>query len=255
MIGGRSLSRIAFAALFGALVLIAPHDAFAFGRAGCDHEPELNTSIKAEILACTSLFVSGEWAPRGPPTELKAAIYYDRGLLHHLAGEYSLAVDDYTRALGLMNGSNDALEARGDAYEDEGRDDLARVDYYQSSQYNGDGANGLNDRCWTRAIRGHPLDRALADCSRALQLSADDAQASILDSRCFVYFRMGNYPAAIADCDAALKKSPEFANSLYVRGLARKKSGDAGGGEADIATAKKLDSKIADLYALYGINP
>jgi tetratricopeptide (TPR) repeat protein len=249
------LTKLAVIALLIALFTATPHSAFAFSRQGCDHEPELDTSIKAEILDCTGLFVSGEWAPRGPPTEQKAVIYYDRGLLHHLAGEYSLAIDDYTHALGFMSGSNDALEARGDAYEDEGRDDLARVDYYQSSQYNEDGANSLNDRCWTRAIRGHPLDRALADCSRALQMSSDDEKASILDSRCFVYFRMGNYPAAVSDCDMALEKKPELATSLYIRGLAKKKSSDVAGGETDIAVAKKLDTKIADLYALYGVNP
>jgi hypothetical protein len=37
--------------------------------------------------------------------------------------------------------------------------------------------------------------------------------------------------------------------------LAKEKSGDAEGGKTDIAEAKKLDSRIADLYALYGINP
>jgi hypothetical protein len=41
-----------------------------------------------------------------------------------------------------------------------------------------------------------------------------DEQLSILDSRGFVYFRMGDYAAAISDRDAALKKKAEFAASL-----------------------------------------
>jgi tetratricopeptide (TPR) repeat protein len=249
------LNKSAAIALLMALLIGIPHGASAFSRHGCDHEPEFGTSIKAEILSCTGMFAQDPYKLGGLPSEDKAAIYYDRGLLHHLAGEYSLAIEDYSRALGLMSGSNDMLEARGDAYEDEGRDDLARVDYYQSSQYNEDGANNLNDRCWTRVIRGHPLDRALVDCSHALQMSSDDEKASILDSRCFVYFRMGNYPAAISDCDTALRKKPELASSLYIRGLAKEKSGDVAGGQTDISEAKKLDSRIADLYALYGINP
>ena len=66
---------------------------------------------------------------------------------------------------------------------------------------------------------------------------------------------MGNYAAAIADDSAALAIDAKSASSLYVRGLARHKSGDAAGGDADIAAAKAIDPKIADTYAGYGVTP
>ena len=54
---------------------------------------------------------------------------------------------------------------------------------------------------------------------------------------------------------AALAKNPNLPGSLYVRGLARLKSGDTAGGSADIAAAKQMDAKIADTYAGYGVTP
>ena len=40
-----------------------------------------------------------------------------------------------------------------------------------------------------------------------------------------------------------------------MRGLAKLKSGDRAGGNADIAAAAALDPKIAAIYAGYGVKP
>ena len=48
-----------------------------------------------------------------------------------------------------------------------------------------------------------------------------------------------------ADYDAARNLNPALVSSLYGRGLAKIKSGDAAGGEADIARAKKLKPDVA----------
>jgi len=40
-----------------------------------------------------------------------------------------------------------------------------------------------------------------------------------------------------------------------VRGLAKLKTNDASGGNADIAAAKALDPTIADTYTAYGVGP
>jgi len=57
---------------------------------------------------------------------------------------------------------------------------------------------------------------------------------------------------AIADFDAALIADLTFA--LHGRGLAKVKKGDTLGGEADIAAAKAIDPRIADLLAKNGFN-
>ncbi len=79
--------------------------------------------------------------------------------------------------------------------------------------------------------------------------------ASTLDSRGFVHFRMGDNSAAIKDLNLALAAEPKLAPSLYIRGLAKRKSGDTAGGDADIAAAKAIDPKITETYAGYGVRP
>jgi hypothetical protein len=60
---------------------------------------------------------------------------------------------------------------------------------------------------------------------------------------------------AIADYTAAIAINPKLASSYFVRGLAKRRDGDAAGGDADIAAAKAIDPKIAETYAGYGVTP
>jgi hypothetical protein len=65
---------------------------------------------------------------------------------------------------------------------------------------------------------------------------------------------MGRFQNAIDDCDTA---SDEFNRgyALYLRGLSKRKLGDAAAGTADIAAAKAMLPGVALTYAKYGINP
>lgn len=56
-------------------------------------------------------------------------------------------------------------------------------------------------------------------------------------------------------CTSALAIDPKHESSLYIRGLARLKTGDVAGGNADIAAAEAIDAKVADTYAGYGVKP
>lgn len=50
-----------------------------------------------------------------------------------------------------------------------------------------------------------------------------------------------------------MKLNPKVSFSLYGRGLAKLKSGDTAGGNADIVAAKAMNPKVADRYAKYGV--
>jgi tetratricopeptide (TPR) repeat protein len=54
----------------------------------------------------------------------------------------------------------------------------------------------------------------------------------VLDTRGFVYLKLGQTENAIKDYDAALKLNPKLAGSLYGRGLAKTRKGDRNGGTA-----------------------
>lgn len=111
-------------------------------------------------------------------------------------------------------------------------------------------SEALNGRCWARALWGRQLDQALADCDQALKKGK---LAGVLDSRGLVRLRRGEFAAAIADYDAALKLQPKQAWSLYGRGLAKLKRGDAVGGAADIQAALALQPAIGEFAKQRGL--
>lgn len=111
----------------------------------------------------------------------------------------------------------------------------------------------LNQRCWTRAIWGQELDKALADCDAAI--GKGRRFPPYLDSRGLVHLRLGQLDAAIADYDAVLRMDPKTAWSLYGRGLARRKKGLTAAGDADIAQATALAPGLPALAKRYGLEP
>jgi Flp pilus assembly protein TadD len=85
-------------------------------------------------------------------------------------------------------------------------------------------------------------------------LARSPGNPAFLDSRGLVHFRLGDYKAAIADYDAALKARPQSDTSLYARGIARKRAGDRGGAR-DVAAALALRPGVAKEFADMGITP
>ena len=111
----------------------------------------------------------------------------------------------------------------------------------------------LNQRCWSRMVWNHELDKAEADCRRALRLTADDPNA--LDSLGWVQLRQSRFDRSIYQFDTALEKKPKQASSLYGRGIDKLRMGNKAGGEADIAAASAIQPDIADQMRAYGIAP
>jgi tetratricopeptide (TPR) repeat protein len=99
-------------------------------------------------------------------------------------------------------------------------------------------------RCLARTATGD-LPGALQDCQKSLQLGPSNAYT--LDYIGYVYLRMKNYPAAIANYRASLKLK-QGADPLYGLGLAEQASGDAAQGSQDITAAQQLDAKIASKF-------
>jgi hypothetical protein len=130
----------------------------------------------------------------------------------------------------------------------------ARIqEYDQDIQLNPNDAVAFENRCVARAEANLALEAALSDCNESLRIMPNNEYT--LDSRGFVYFRMGQYEKAIADFDAALKKNPRLTGSVYLRGVSKRRKGDTAGGDADIAAANALDPKLSDVYAHYGVTP
>jgi tetratricopeptide (TPR) repeat protein len=194
--------------------------------------------------------------------ENRSCFLYSWGLIYQLVGDYKNAITAYTYAVGWQSNLSEAYAARGDVYASLSELKKAEEDYAQASQLNRTNADALNNICWERAKRGYPLDRAMNDCDSAIKL--EPGQWATWDSRCLVNYRLGNYAAAISDCDKALElwrdasynvsmDTSHRAGSFYVRGLAKIKNGNIEDGNADVATAKDIYQDVDKKYATFGV--
>ena len=99
-----------------------------------------------------------------------------------------------------------------------------------------------NGRCWARVQLDVDLEKALDDCDQAVD--ADSKNAHYLDSRAWVYLRLGKLAKARADFDRSLAIQPQGAWSLYGRGLVHLRLDEAALAQADLDQARKVDATI-----------
>ena len=160
-----------------------------------------------------------------------ANAYYFRGSAKFGKSDFDGAIGDYGQALRLDPSDPDYLNSRAAAYEAKKDIDRALADYNEAIKTNpnsiyaynnrgavfqrkGDFARAAADygevtrlqpnnidawsaRCWVRAISPGQTQQALADCNAALKIKAD--AADVLDTRGFVYLKLGQTDNAIKD--------------------------------------------------------
>jgi tetratricopeptide (TPR) repeat protein/predicted aspartyl protease len=142
----------------------------------------------------------------------------------------------------------------GQAYETIGDLDTAITQYDRWIAAHPDDSRmpgALNGRCWARALSGHDLDKAIADCDRALRLRPHTP--AYLDSRGLAHLRNGDLDKALADYQAALAIEPKLAASLYGRGIVEQKKGLAAEAKADIAAATAIDPDLPERMKKMGL--
>ncbi|KLE32663.1 DUF3857 domain-containing protein [Aurantiacibacter gangjinensis] len=110
----------------------------------------------------------------------------------------------------------------------------------------------LNAQCWLAGTWETNLDAAGEVCDEAV--SALNYSASVLDSRALMHYRAGNVDAAMADLDAALRKEPGIAASMYLRGLIKLEQGDRSGAQ-DLEQARRIAPTIDRQYGHWGLAP
>ena len=227
---------------------LASSAASAQAAAACMNEQK-SASVDTAIKGCDAVI--------DETLKNLANAYYFRGSAKFGKSDFDGAIGDYGQALRLDPADTDYLNSRAAAYEAKKDIDRALADYNEAIKANpnsiyaynnrgaafqrkGDFARAAADygevtrlqpnnldawsaRCWVRAISPGQTQQALADCNAALKIKAD--AADVLDTRGFVYLKLGQTDNAIKDFDAALKGDPKLAGSLYGRGLAKTPQG------------------------------
>ena len=173
---------------------------------------------------------------------------------HSRHKDYAGALAVLDRALAKTPNDAIALATRGYVYINLGDYIRATPDFDQALQLAPTNANALEGVCWVRALANTDLDRALAWCDESVRLARQQIYAQY-DTRGFLHLRRNEFALAVADYDAALKERPKLASSLYGRGIAKLRLGQAADGRADLARASRIEPGIAETYAKRGVAP
>jgi len=130
---------------------------------------------------------------------------------------------------------------RANAYSDKGDHQRAMKDYDRALGLTPTDPVALNDRGDEYRILGQ-YDRALQDLNESLRLRPN--HASTLFHRAQAYAGKGRYDLTIRDYDQVIGLTPKDADAYYNRSLAKRKTGDVAGANADLARAKQLDPNV-----------
>jgi len=255
---------------------------FVIPAAADDREDCVRGSGDAAIAACTRLLESGrfdkrnlaliysnranQWDHKGDfdkalqdhTTAIKtdptyAAGYMHRGNTYARRGDWDRAIADHSEAIRMDPTYANGFYNRGLTYSRKGDHEKAIADFSKGIELTASSSQLWGQRCWSRAVIGKQLKEAVEDCDKAAALSPKIPQ--IFAYRGFAWLKLGQADKALADYDIAfaLSKSPDHAEWLYGRGMAKLKKGDTAGGNADIANAKAGKADIAEEYAKYGL--
>jgi tetratricopeptide (TPR) repeat protein len=89
-------------------------------------------------------------------------------------------------------------------------------------------------------------DQMIRGCTAEIQSGKHKgvSLSHAFNNRAFAYARKGQYQLAIQDFDQAIRLKPGDATMLRNRSLAKQKTGDKIGAEADLAAARRIDPNI-----------
>ena len=175
----------------------------------------------------------------------------NRAAIYASTGNASKAIVDLDIAIALAPKNALAAYNRGYAHFARREYQLAIADYSRAIELDGRMAWAYTNRCLTRTVVGQDLPAALADCDEALRLQPDNLQTR--ESRGFIFLKRGENDIALREYDSALRTDPNRPLALYGRGLARIAKGDVKAGEADRVAARSLMPGVDTEFSTYGL--
>jgi lipoprotein NlpI len=184
----KRLTRLAVIAAMAAG--LGPHGASAFTdqqRTWCYDDKATDPQT---IEGCTALIQSGQFSGHD-----LAIILFNRGLSYENTKQYSLAMADFSQAVGLDPNYAEAYDDRGNVYYKSGNNAQALSDFDRAIALRPGFALAYSNRGYVHYVTGD-LDQALADLDRSISL--DQSQGRAFVNRAIVH-------AARHDCDGAVQ--------------------------------------------------
>lgn len=186
-----------------------------------------------------------------------AHAFADRAGMHRLNGQHEAAIRDYTDAIRIDPSFAEAMLNRAIALAGTGRCADAIPDFTRAIELFGrEPGTGTPIALVDRGVcheKGGRDDLALSDYAAHLDIEPRSQYA--LELRAALYFRARQYDRALADFAQALVVNPSSPTALFGRGMVRRMTGDARGGQADIDTATAMRARVAEQMAERGVKP
>ncbi len=163
--------------------------------------------------------------------------YYYRGLSYMGTTEYPKAITDFSRALALNTNYNDAYYFRGVCYMNEEQYDRSITDFTRSLS--------LQTNIAVLMLRGYVYslvtndNRSIEDYNEVVRLAPSNPRGYIGRARVFIL--EGSYGLGILDCETALSLNPDLPGAYQELGEAYKGEGDNKEAIADFDRAIELD--------------
>jgi len=202
---------------------------------------------QAQIDACTRMIQSKSF--RG---DALTDAFFFRGSAYYLAGQYRQSVDDNTQVIARKSNFMGAYSIRGLSYLYLQHPQLALQDFRKVIALTPKPDAGDFTSRGLAYTQLKQYKKAIADFDRGISLKPTSVT---YNNRGYCYFQLGQFKRAIEDYDRAIEMAPNSAGVLYIRGIAKLRSNDKTGGNADIAKAMALDPAIAKSYAAIGLKP
>jgi tetratricopeptide (TPR) repeat protein len=207
------------------------------------------------IVACTAALESEKATARDKLSgNDRASGHLQRALAYRAVGDDARATADFEAAIRLFDLRTDAskLDAqyflqRGIAHHAIGDASKAISDYAQTIWLQPANARAYANRGIVLATHRALLKDAIADFTRALELSPDNVDVLLL--RANAYLGLAQVGAAKADAQRAVELGPDNPRAFLMRGLALARQGDLDQAFGDYSEAIRLEPRYADALA------
>ncbi|MBN1995830.1 MAG: tetratricopeptide repeat protein [Anaerolineae bacterium] len=159
---------------------------------------------------------AGISSPTVPPDPYVEA--YRQATIFFEAGEYEKAIASYSEAISVKPDSASAHNDRGNAYTQLEMYEKARADYNRAIELNPALPEPYYNLGWIETILGD-YEEALVHYQTASEISPLVAYDAIVN-RCGVYYKMGDFEQAIAECTVGIEQNPANHRAYNSRALA-----------------------------------
>ncbi|MDE2740002.1 MAG: tetratricopeptide repeat protein [Gemmatimonadota bacterium] len=146
-----------------------------------------------------------------------AKAYYARGLTYSSQGEHEQAIQDATKTIELKPDDAEAYYTRGLIYNNQGELEQAIQDFSKTIELKPDDAEVYTIRSSIYSSQGEH-EQAIQDATKAIELKPDHADAYVM--RGLAYGIQGEHEQVIEDATKAIELKPDYTEAYYTRGLA-----------------------------------